>query len=200
MTRNQVLYFKTNGPRPFWFVKSIMVRCSIIILLTGTKGLGPNSERQPQTKNAQTYLDTPVHIFWPYCICSLQSALWIWTLLLSEGQFDSLLDYEHCSHIFFRATGKLLNSTSRSGTTERGIIQWSAALRKIMPSGISPSPFKATTPPEIYNDKTDSCWLGTWHWGESGPGTQTHPGATASSQWQDSGAEDWHTRERGWER
>lgn len=44
------------------------------------------------------------------------------------------------NHMFFRATGKLLNSTSPSGTTEWGIIQYSAALRKIMPSGTHPPP------------------------------------------------------------
>ena len=59
---------------------------------------------------------------------------------------------------------------------------------------VFPFPCKATTRPEIYSDKMDSCWLGTWHWGESGPGAQTHPSAPESLQWQASGAADWH----GW--
>lgn len=44
----------------------------------------------------------------------------------------------------------------------------------LSPSRQTPPPHtllrgKPTTAAEIHNDKSDSCWLGTWHWGESGP-------------------------------
>lgn len=93
-------------------------------------------------------------------------------------------------------TGKLLKSTS--GKLDQGVRDnsikcscWKDQAFWCCPSPLS-SNCKAVTPPEIYNDKTDSCWLGTWHWGESGPGAHTHPSAPVSSQWQDSGAKDWH--------
>lgn len=93
-------------------------------------------------------------------------------------------------------TGKLLNSTS--GKLDQRVRDnsikcscWEDQAFWCCPSPLS-SNCKAVTLPEIYNDKTDSCWLGTWHWGESGPGAHTHPSAPVSSQWQDSGAKDWH--------
>lgn len=96
-------------------------------------------------------------------------------------------------------TGKLLNSTT--GKLDEGVRDnsikcscwkdqdfwcWAPTPTHPIPQCI------AVTPPEIYNDKTDSCWLGTWHWGESGPDAHTHPSAPVSSQWQDSRAKDWH--------
>lgn len=52
-------------------------------------------------------------------------------------------------------------------------------------------PCKPKTLPEIYNDKTVSCWLGMRHWEESGPSAQTHPSTSASLQWQGMQAVDW---------
>lgn len=145
-----------------------------------------------KTRSIQTVLLAP---FCPYCPWQQQEYEYF-------NSRRAVWFFPRRWRLRWHITGKLLNSTS--GKLDQRVRDnsikcscWEDQAFWCCPSPLS-SNCKAVTLPEIYNDKTDSCWLGTWHWGESGPGAHTHPSAPVSSQRQDSGAKDWHGGGGSW--
>lgn len=153
-----------------------------LVSLTGTSGF------QPKKKKKQ--------VFRQYCLRFCPYRPWQQQEYEYFNSRRAVWFFPRRWKLRWHITGKLLNSTS--GKLDQRVRDnsikcscWEDQAFWCCPSPLS-SNCKAVTLPEIYNDKTDSCWLGTWHWGESGPGAHTHPSAPVSSQWQDSGAKDWH--------
>lgn len=151
-----------------------------LVSLTGTRGLQPKKQE----------------VFRQYCLCSSAHIACGNNRNMNTLTARAVWFFPRRWRLQWHITGKLLNSTS--GKLDQGARDnsikcscWKDQAFWCCPSPLS-SNCKAVTLPEIYNDKTDSCWLGTWHWGESGPGTHTHPSAPVSLQWQDSGAKDRH--------